>query len=97
MQIALATDQVNAQLGADFAALSCPTVFLLAGGPHSDAPPERTRRIHTAAEQAAAGNPQVTVVATTTGHPARILTRDAGLVAAAIDEAARRLKALVAP
>ncbi|MEU6865320.1 alpha/beta fold hydrolase [Streptomyces sp. NPDC046876] len=86
----IATDEVNGGLVADFAALRCPTVFVVRSGRRPGAPQEQARRMRAAAAQAAAGNAQVTVFATATGRPARLLARDAGIVAAAIDEVAAR-------
>ncbi|MCT9088935.1 alpha/beta hydrolase [Streptomyces sp. ASQP_92] len=85
----IATDEVNGTLAADFAALRCPTTFVLGSAGHPGASHERTRMIGAAA-RAAADNPQVTVFATTTGRPTRVLARDADVVAAAIDEVAQR-------
>ncbi|WP_162952313.1 alpha/beta fold hydrolase [Streptomyces hundungensis] len=85
----IAIDEVNGELAADFAALRCPTTFVVGGGGHPGASQDRTRMLG-AAVRAAADNAQVTVFATANGRPARVLARDADIVAAAIDEVAQR-------
>lgn len=87
-EVVIATDEVNGGLAADFAALRCPTVFVVRSGRCAGA-----SRMRAAAAQAAAGNAQVTVFATATGHPARLLAEDAGIVAAAIDAVAAQRSA----
>ncbi|MGW6692058.1 alpha/beta fold hydrolase [Streptomyces sp. NPDC054961] len=90
--VALATDEVNSGLAPDFAALHCPTVFLVGSSRHPGPSQDRTLRNRAAAAQAARSNPQVTVFGTMTGHSRRVGVRDTGIVAAAIDEVVRRTR-----
>lgn len=87
-QTALATDEVNDRLTTDFTAPRCPTGCAISG----NRIPVRHRSAHTGTAlppNRPRPATQVTVFATTAGHPARTLTRDTGL-AGAIDEVARR-------
>ncbi|MEV8531781.1 alpha/beta hydrolase [Streptomyces sp. NPDC051211] len=89
-EVVIATDEVNGGLSPDFAALRCPTVFIVGCGRHPGESQELRGRVWAAATHAAANNDQVTVFATTSSPPAQILARDPALVAAAIDEVAQR-------
>lgn len=51
-------DEQNGRLGADFAALQCPAVFVVGTGKHSGATEDEMTRLRAAAADAAAANPQ---------------------------------------
>ncbi|MBB4980884.1 alpha/beta fold hydrolase [Streptomyces nymphaeiformis] len=88
--VVIGTDEVNGGLEADLAALRCPTAFVVGHGEHSGAPGRQAHTIRAAVAKAAARNDQVTLFGTTGSDQARVLTRDAGLVAAAIEDVAQR-------
>jgi len=63
--VVIEMDAVNGELGPDFAALACPTVFVVGTGAHSGATEEEMRTVRAAAADAAASNESVSVFATT--------------------------------
>jgi pimeloyl-ACP methyl ester carboxylesterase len=87
--VVIEMDAVNGELGADFAALQCPTVFVVGTGAHSGATEEEMRTARAAAADAVARNPRVSVFATTPHKHTQILRRAPDTVAAAIDHVAR--------
>ncbi|MFJ9823017.1 alpha/beta fold hydrolase [Streptomyces sp. NPDC101160] len=88
--VVIGTDEVNGRLEADLAALPCPTTFVVGHGELPGATGRQDRAIRTAVAKAAARNDHVTVFGTTSGDHTRVLTRDARLVAAAIEDVTRR-------
>lgn len=72
------------------AALRCPTTFVVGHGELPGAAGRQDRAIRAAVAKAAALNGHVTVFGTTGREHTRVLTRDARLVAAAIEDVTRR-------
>ncbi|MFE7595801.1 alpha/beta fold hydrolase [Streptomyces sp. NPDC057494] len=89
-EVVIGTDEVNGGLQADLAALRCPTASVVGRGEHSGATNAQAHAIRAAAASAAARNDQLTLFGTTSSAHGRVLTRDAGLVASAIADVARR-------
>jgi hypothetical protein len=79
-------DAVNGELGPDFAALQCPTVYVVGTGAHSGATEEELRTVRAAAAEAEASNKRVSVFATTPYNHVQILKKAADTVVAAIDD-----------
>jgi pimeloyl-ACP methyl ester carboxylesterase len=77
-------DELNGRLGADFAALQCPAVFIVGTGKHSGATEDEMKRLRAAAADATAANPQVSVFATVPVNHLQILRKATGTVIAAI-------------
>lgn len=84
-EVVIGMDAVNGELGPDFAALRCPTVFVVGSGAHSGAPAEEVRTMRAAAATAVTSNPRVSVFATTPANHVQILTKAPDTVVAAID------------
>ena len=84
-EVVIEMDAVNGELGPDFAALACPTVFVVGTGAHSGATEEEMRTVRAAAADAEARNEGVSVFATTPHKHTQILTKAPGAVAAAIE------------
>jgi exosome complex RNA-binding protein Csl4 len=78
-------DAVNGELGPDFAALDCPTVFVVGTGAHSGATEEEMRTVRAAAADAVERNERVTVFATVPHKHTQILSKDPDTVVAAIE------------
>ena len=57
--VVIEMDAVNGELGPDFAALECPTVFVVGTGAHSGATEEEMRTVRAAVAEAEASNPRV--------------------------------------
>jgi pimeloyl-ACP methyl ester carboxylesterase len=81
-------DAVNGELVRDFAALACPTLFVVGTGAHSGSTDEEMRRARAAVAVAEAANPRVSVYATSPHKHTQILSKDPATVVAAIDEVA---------
>lgn len=82
--VVIEMDAVNGALEPDFAALRCPTVFVMGSGGHSGATDDEMRRVRAAVSQAEASNRLVTVFATVPFKHTQILARAPDTVAAAI-------------
>jgi hypothetical protein len=83
-------DAVNGELGPDFAALECPTVYVVGTGAHSGATEEEMRTMRAAAAEAEASNKRVSVFATTPYNHMQILNRAPDIVVAAIEDVIHR-------
>jgi pimeloyl-ACP methyl ester carboxylesterase len=88
-EVVIEMDAVNGALGGDFAALACPTVFVVGTGAHSGATAEEMRTSRAAVTVAEAANPLVSVFATSPRKHTQILSKDPDVVVAAIDAVAR--------
>ena len=88
--VVIEMDAVNGELGPDFAALACPTVFVVGTGGHSGATEEEMRTVRAAAADAVARNERVSVFATTPHKHTQILSKAPDTVAAAIEDVVRR-------
>jgi hypothetical protein len=89
--VVIEMDAVNGELTRDFAALTCPTVFVIGTGAHSGATDEEMRRSRAAVSLAEASNPLVSVFATSPRKHTQILGKDPGTVVAAIEAVASRI------
>jgi pimeloyl-ACP methyl ester carboxylesterase len=78
-------DAVNGALEPDFAALQCPTAFVIGSGGHSGATAEEMRTVRAAVTKAEASNPRVTVFATVPFKHTQILGKAPDAVAGAIE------------
>jgi hypothetical protein len=81
---------VNGELRADFAALECPTVFVVGTGAHSGATEEGMRTVRAAVTEAEASNPRVSAFATTPHKHTQILSKALDTVVAAIEDVIRQ-------
>ena len=88
--VVIEMDAVNGELGPGFAALECPTVFVVGTGAHSGATQEEMRTMRGAAAQATAANNLVSVFATTPCNHTQILSKAPDTVVAAIDHVVHR-------
>jgi hypothetical protein len=88
--VVIGMDAVNSELGPGFAALECPTVFVVGTGAHSGATQEEMRTMRGAAAQATAANHLVSVFATTPCNHTQILSKAPDTVVAAIDHVVHR-------
>ena len=82
--VVIEMDAVNGELGPDFAALQCPTVFVVGTGAHSGATEEEMRTVRAAAAEAEASNKRVS--ATTPHKHTQILKKASETVATAIED-----------
>ncbi len=85
-EVVIEMDAVNGALGADFAALECPTVFVVGSGAHSGATEEQMRTVRAAVAGAVERNARVSVFATTPHKHTQILNKAPDTVVAAIEE-----------
>ncbi len=88
--VVIETDAVNGELGPDFAALECPTVFVVGTGAHAGATEEEMRTMRGAAAKAEASNKRVSVFATTPHKHTQILNKAPDTVVAAIEDVIRQ-------
>jgi pimeloyl-ACP methyl ester carboxylesterase len=88
--VVIEMDAVNGDLRRDFAALACPTVFVVGTGAHSGATEEQMRTVRAAVTEAEASNPRVSVFATVPNKHTQILGKAPDTVAAAIEDVIRR-------
>lgn len=84
--VVIEMDAVNGELGPDFAALECPTVFVVGSGAHSGATEEEMRTVRAAVADAVESNEGVSVFATTPHKHTQILGRSPDTVVAAIED-----------
>jgi pimeloyl-ACP methyl ester carboxylesterase len=87
--VVIEMDAVNGELVDDFAALTCPTVFVVGTGGHSGASADEMRRSRSAVARAEGANPRVSVFATSPRNHTQILRRDPDTVVAAIEAVVR--------
>jgi pimeloyl-ACP methyl ester carboxylesterase len=88
--VVIEMDAVNGELGQDFAALACPTVFVVGTGGHSGATEQEMRTVRAAVAEAEASNPRVSVFATTPHKHTQILSKAPDTVVAAIEDVIHR-------
>ena len=84
--VVIEMDAVNGELGPDFAALDCPTVFVVGTGAHSGATEDEMRTVRAAAADAEESNERVSVFATTPHKHTQILNKAPDTVVAAIED-----------
>jgi pimeloyl-ACP methyl ester carboxylesterase len=84
--VVIEMDAVNGRLGPDFAALDCPTVFVIGTGAHSGATEDEMRTVRAAAADAVKSNSRVSVFATTPHNHTQILRKAPETVVAAIED-----------
>ena len=84
--VVIEMDAVNGELGPDFAALECPTVFVVGTGAHSGATEDEMRTVRAAAADAVEANKRVSVFATTPHKHTQILSKAPETVVAAIED-----------
>ncbi|GAA3532261.1 hypothetical protein GCM10022419_009120 [Nonomuraea rosea] len=89
-QVVIDTDATNGEFAADFAALRVPAAFVVCTGPHSGASEEETSTMRAAAAKATAINEHVTVFATAPSNHVQVLSKDAALVADAVEDVVSR-------
>jgi pimeloyl-ACP methyl ester carboxylesterase len=87
--VVIEMDEVNGELVDDFAALTCPTVFVVGTGGHSGASTEEMQRSRSAVARAEAANPRVSVFAISPRNHTQILRKDPDTVVAAIEAVVR--------
>ena len=85
-EVVIEMDAVNGELGPDFAALECPTVFVVGTGAHSGATEDEMRTVRAAASVAVESNKRVSVFATTPRKHTQILNKAPDTVVAAIED-----------
>lgn len=81
-------DKANGAL--DFAALKCPTVYVVGSGAHTGATPEEVARMRSATTKATLSNDLVSVYETVPANHVQVLRKAPDKVAAAIAEVAGR-------
>jgi len=84
-EVVIEMDAVNGELRADFAALDCPTAFVVGSGAHTGATEDEMRTVRAAVSDAEESNERVSVFATTPRNHTQILAKDPDTVAAAIE------------
>jgi pimeloyl-ACP methyl ester carboxylesterase len=89
-EVVIEMDAVNGELGPDFGALECPTVFVVGTGAHSGATEDEMRTVRAAVTDAEASSERVSVFATTPHKHTQILSKAPDTVAAAIEDVIRR-------
>ena len=88
--VVIEMDAVNGELGPDFAALQCPTVFVVGTGAHSGATEDEMRTVRAAVAGAEERNERVSVFATTPKKHTQILSKAPDTVVAAIENVIRQ-------
>jgi pimeloyl-ACP methyl ester carboxylesterase len=83
--VVIEMDAVNGALGPDFAALECPTVFVIGSGAHPGATEDEMRTVRAAVTDAEESNERVSAFATTPHNHTHILRKDPDTVVAAIE------------
>ena len=84
--VVIEVDAVNGELAPDFAALECPTAFVVGAGAHSGATKNEMRTMRAAVAYAEASNRRVSVFATTPRKHTQILAKASDTVVAAIED-----------
>jgi pimeloyl-ACP methyl ester carboxylesterase len=88
--VVIEMDAVNGELGPDFAALECPTAFVVGTGAHSGATEDEMNTVRAAVADAERSNERVFVFATTPYNHTQILGKAPDTVVAAIEDVIRR-------
>jgi pimeloyl-ACP methyl ester carboxylesterase len=88
--VVIEMDAVNGELGPDFAALECPTVFVVGTGAHSGATEDEMRTVRAAVTDAEKSSTSVSVFATTPHKHTQILSKAPDTVVAAIEDVIQR-------
>jgi hypothetical protein len=88
--VVIEMDAINGELRPDFAALECPTVFVVGTGGHTGTTEEEMRTVRAAVTEAEASSPRVSVFATTPHKHTQILKKAPETVVAAIEDVIRR-------
>jgi pimeloyl-ACP methyl ester carboxylesterase len=88
--VVIEMDAVNGELGPDFAALECPTVFVVGTGAHSGATEDEMRTVRAAVADAEQSSEPVSVFATTPHKHTQILSKAPDAVVAAIEDVIRQ-------
>ena len=88
--VVIEMDAVNGELGTDFAALKCPTVFVVGTGGHPGATEDEMRTVRAAVAEAEKRSARVSVFATTPHKHTQILTKAPDTVVAAIEDVIQR-------
>jgi pimeloyl-ACP methyl ester carboxylesterase len=88
--VVIEMDAVNGELASDFAALECPTAFVVGSGGHTGATADEMRTVRGAVADALAANPQVFVFATTPHKHTQILSKAPDTVVAGIEAVTQR-------
>jgi hypothetical protein len=88
--VVIEMDAVNGELRPDFAALECPTVFVVGSGAHSGATEDEMGTVRAAAPVAVESNERVSVFATVPHKHTQILGKAPDTVVAAIEDVVRR-------
>ena len=83
--VAIEVDAVNGELGPDFAALECPTVFVVGTRAHSGATEDEMRTLRAAVTDAEQSNKRVSVFARTPHNHTQILNKALDTVVGAIE------------
>lgn len=83
--VTIEVDQVNGELGPDFAALPVPAAYVIGTGPHPGAGADEMRTMPAAAAAAEAANPRVFVAAAVPANHVQILAKTPEAVVAAIE------------
>jgi pimeloyl-ACP methyl ester carboxylesterase len=91
--VVIEMDAINGELGPDFAALECPTEFVVGTGAHSGATEDEMRTVRAAVADAVESNKRVTVFATTPHKHTQILSKAPDTVVAAIEDVSARVAA----
>ena len=86
--VVIEMDAVNGELGPDYAALTCPTVFVVGTGGHSGATEDEMRTVRAAVADAERSSERVSVFATSPRSHTQILAKDPDTVVAAIEHVA---------
>jgi pimeloyl-ACP methyl ester carboxylesterase len=84
--VVIEMDAVNGELGPDFAALECRTVFVVGTGAHSGATEDEMRTVRAAVTDAEQSNERMSVFATTPHKHTQILSKAPDTVVAAIED-----------
>jgi pimeloyl-ACP methyl ester carboxylesterase len=95
--VVIEMDAVNGELGTDYAALECPTVFVVGTGAHSGATEEEMQTVRAAAPEAVERNERVSVFATVPYKHTQILSKAPDTVVAAIEDVIDRGKPRTEP
>jgi pimeloyl-ACP methyl ester carboxylesterase len=83
--VVIEMDAVNGQLVAGYAALTCPTAFVVGTGGHQGATEEEMRTVRGAVTTATGANDRVAVFATSPHNHTQLLRKSPDLIAAAVE------------
>lgn len=88
--VVIEMDEVNGRLGPDFAALQCPTLFVVGTGAHAGATESEMQRLRASVAEAEATNPRVSVFAVVPHKHTQILAKSPDAVVGAIEAVVER-------